>query len=264
MQAYGNDFVIIDCRTCDFLTKIEDPSWISRISDRRYGIGCDQLIVLEDDKRSASDVLMRIFNADGHEVFMCGNALRCVIKLLGKEGEALCISNIKGRLMKGYHKAGEVAVCMGHPSFDLADIPATCAEDHLPKVPGFCAPICVFLGNPHCVFFAQDDGVISDEDLALYGASIEKHPCFLEGVNVEFVTKTKEGFRMRVWERGAGITPSCGSGVNATFSAALKKGYIQGATRIETDGGFFDCFMTEDGVVQKGEAHKVFEGTCEL
>jgi len=266
MHGLGNDFVVIDARTRPVLLS---PAERRLIADRRRGIGCDQLIVIEPPRSRAAQAFMRIYNADGAEVGACGNATRCIAGTLMEEGgtSRLSVETEAGLLMAERLGPGQVAVDMGAPRFGWQDIPlAQAALDtlHLPIVHGPLAdPVAVSVGNPHMVFFVPDAEAI---DLASLGPALEHHPFFPERTNVEVAQIISPShIRMRVWERGAGITQACGTGACATLAAAFRRGLAGRHAAIDLDGGRLAVTWREDGsLLMAGPWAVSFSGTITL
>lgn len=258
MHGLGNDFVILDGRAGGLsLTS----SQIIKISDRRRGIGCDQVIMLESVESRDSSLFMRIFNPDGSEAGACGNATRCVADILLREsGEESCvIETISGPLTCRRAGVNRICVEMTRPRTGWAEIPLAreCDTLHLP-LPG--DPVAVSMGNPHCVFFVEDIDRISVEGL---GPEVEKNPLFPDRTNVEFAQILGDGkIRMRVWERGAGVTPACGSGACATLVAAVRRGLSSRRVEMILDGGSLTLEWAGDeaSVLMAGPIAYVFDG----
>jgi diaminopimelate epimerase len=263
MNGLGNDFVVVDARSQPFAPT---HAQVRAIADRAQGIGCDQLVVIEPAEDA--DARVRFWNADGDEVSACGNGTRCVGWLLmdaDSRNEAV-IETRAGRLIA--RRAGErrVSVDMGAPGLGWRDIPL--AEPHetrglpvkLYDDPTLAeSPGCVSMGNPHVVFFVPD---IAAAPVGLAGAAIEHHPLFPEGVNVGFAQiKARDLIRLRVWERGAGLTRACGTGACAALVAAVRRELTGRAATLELDGG--DLFIEWDAaghVIMTGEAAVDFAG----
>ena len=241
MHGLGNDFAIFDGRTFPIPL---DAAAARAIADRKRGIGCDQVIVMEKSANGAG-AFMRIFNADGGEVESCGNAARCVAYLLMAEAEVdrIKLDTAGGPLLCTDAGGSSVTVDMGVPHFDWREIPMAQAVDTaafaLP-VPGFEEPAlgsvsAVSVGNPHCVLFVKD---AESAPVAKLGPIIEHHPWFPARTNVEFVERRDtENLRMRVWERGAGITLACGTGACAAAVAAVERGLTGRKVSVHLDGG---------------------------
>lgn len=260
-QGCGNDFVIIDSRLDG---KIDSAKKISKICDRHFGIGADGVIyVLNSD---VAEVRMRIFNADGSEAEMCGNGIRCFTKFLldGKAKDNLTVETGAGILKMKLH--GElVSVDMGEPILDAEKIPVKgYGKNHVVnqsiKVDGKIFKMsCVSMGNPHCVIFVDD---LKEINLAEIGSKFEKHEIFPKHTNVEFVQVIGENkLRMRVWERGSGITLACGTGACAVAVAANLNGIAGKSSEIILDGGTLQIdWCADNHILMTGAAEKVFVG----
>lgn len=261
MHGLGNDFVVLDARTT--LLPL-NPERTRAIADRRTGVGCDQLITLERAQDRRADAFMRIRNADGREVEACGNAARCIASLLMRETERdhVVIETVAGLLDAERREDGLVVVDMGEASLDWRDIPLSRAMDtlHLDLAVGPLGdPVAVNVGNPHAVFFVSDAEVI---DLETWGPRIERHPLFPERVNVEVVHPMADGhLRMRVWERGVGITRACGTGACAALVAAHRRGLAGRKAIIALDGGPLEVEWRPDNrVIMAGPVAVSFAG----
>jgi diaminopimelate epimerase len=211
MHGLGNDFVVLDGRRAAVRFT---PESASAIANRRTGVGCDQILILETP-RNGGDAFMAIRNSDGGEVQSCGNGSRAVARVLFEETgkDRLTIETLAGPVTAWRAADGQIAVDMGPAQTDWRRIPLAQEKDtlHLGIGEGpLQDPVGVNMGNPHAVFFVKD---VSAIDLAAVGPKIEHHPLFPERVNVEAVQVINRGrLRMRVWERGAGITLACGTG----------------------------------------------------
>jgi diaminopimelate epimerase len=263
MHGLGNDFVVIDVRSGPLRLSDEQKR---RIADRRRGIGCDQLIVLEPSKRA--DVFMRIFNPDGSEAGACANATRCVAgRLMAESGvERIVVETISGLLETRAADRGDITVDMGEVRTDWRDIPVAQACDtlHLPLSLGSLAdPVGVNVGNPHAVFFVSD---VSAIDLEKIGPQLEHAPLFPQRANIEFVQFLTPGrLRMRVWERGAGITQACGSGACASLVAAARRGITGRKAKVVLDGGTLTIeWLPNNHVLMTGGWTTSFQGEIEL
>jgi diaminopimelate epimerase len=270
MHGLGNDFAIFDART--FPVPI-DAAAARAIADRRRGIGCDQVIVMEPGKNGAG-AFMRIFNADGGEVESCGNAARCVGFLLMAEAETerMELASKGGRLVCTMAGDDGVTVDMGPPRLDWREVPLAQAVDTASfalAVPGFDEAAlgnvaALSMGNPHCVLFVAD---VQSAPVAQLGAAIENHPWFPARVNVEFVHRRSDtALRMRVWERGAGITLACGTGACAAVVASSLRGLTGRKVAVELDGGTLDIHWREsdDHVLMTGPVRFSFGGDVSL
>ena len=254
MHGAGNDFVILDSRGGGAMTT---PSLARALGDRNRGVGFDQLAEIRDS--DVADIALDFWNADGSRAGACGNATRCVAHhvMAGSGRDSLHIRTERGDLRAVREADGRVRVNMGQPILDWRSVPL--AEDvdllHLP-LPG--DPAAVGMGNPHCVFFVPDAEAV---DLPIEGRRIETDPLFPERTNVEFASLTgPDRLRMRVWERGAGITLACGSGACATAVAAHLRGLTGRHVVLEADGGRLEVDWREDGVWLTGPVARVFDG----
>ena len=269
MQGAGNDYIYFDC----FGGEPEDiPALAVRLSDRHKGIGGDGLVLI--CRSDVADAKMRMFNADGSEGNMCGNAIRCVGKYLYDENvcrkEELSVETKSGikylRLYIENGKVKRVRVDMGKADFDPKSLPVLLegeAVDRPVKIAGGLHRItCVSMGNPHCVLFEDPDGA----DLERIGPLFENAPLFPERVNTEFVKVIgKNALKMRVWERGSGETMACGTGACAAAAAACACGKCDAAQDIlvKLRGGDLVIHVGET-VFMTGEAEKVFSGEVEI
>jgi|AraplaMF_Col_mMF_1032025.scaffolds.fasta_scaffold00054_108 diaminopimelate epimerase len=263
MHGLGNDFVVIDARSRSIVLSDDQKR---RVADRRRGIGCDQLIVLEHSARA--DVFMRIYNPDGTEAGACGNATRCVAgRLMAENGvERIVVETISGLLETTAADHGDITVDMGEVKTDWRDIPVAEACDtlHLPLRSGpLLDPVGVNVGNPHAVFFVPDVAAI---DLEKLGPALEHAPLFPERANIEIVQRLASGrLRMRVWERGAGITQACGSGACATLVAAARRGLTGRKAEVVLDGGTLTIeWLANNHVLMTGGWTTSFKGEIEL
>jgi len=270
MHGLGNDFVIFDART--FPVPL-DPATAKAIADRKRGIGCDQVIVMEKGNNGTA-AFMRIFNADGGEVESCGNAARCVAYLLMAERESddIELATLGGALRCETAGDDSVTVDMGPPRLDWREIPMIQAVDTTSfalSVPGFSetalqSAAALSMGNPHCVLFVDDAEAAR---VAALGAAIERHPWFPSRTNVEFVElRGDRQLRMRVWERGAGITLACGSGACAAVVAANLRGLSGRQAKVILDGGELEIAWreTDDHVMMTGPTRFSFAGEVNL
>lgn len=263
MHGLGNDFVVLDARNqpIDLST-----AQVQAMADRRTGAGCDQFIVMEQSQNKTADVFMRIRNSDGNEVEACGNATRCIARLLMNEiGKSeIVVETVVGLLHA--QDAGDdiVTVNMGLARLDWSDIPTAgeCDTLNMPVSVGPLEnPVGVNVGNPHAVFFVDDCETI---DLTAAGPDVETHPFFPDRTNVEVVTKLEDGsLRMRVWERGVGITQACGTGACAVLVAAVRRGVIEGRKAdVVLDGGTLSIEWLENGeILMSGPASRAYGGT---
>ena len=236
------------------------------IGDRRRGVGFDQLILIEPPQDKGADIFMRSLNPDGSQAGACGNATRCVASLVGTglDRDELVIQTISGLLRCWLHADGTVTVDMGPARLDWQQIPvaADCDTLHLPASAGPLADgVGVNMGNPHAVHFVPDAEAV---DLTHWGPQLERHPFFPDRANIEVVSVTgPASVRMRVWERGAGITDACGSGACAVGVAAIRRGLVQGRrVAVTLDGGVLQIEWRDDGhVLMTGPVATSFAGT---
>ncbi len=241
MHGLGNDFVVVDTRAQSLALT---DAWARRIADRREGVGCDQIITVEPARTSGAAAFMGIRNADGGVVEACGNATRCVAHLLMKEGGAstVTLDTLAGPVVAERASNGAVRVDMGPARCTWEAIPLAEPRDTLSLDLGqapFRHAIAVGMGNPHVVAVVTDAEAV---DLAAIGPTIEHHPLFPDRVNAEVISRLPDGaLRMRVWERGAGITRACGTGACAALVAAVRKGLVAAQpTRVILDGGVLE------------------------
>jgi len=255
MHGLGNDFVIVDARESEFDVT---PALAKAIADRRTGVGCDQLIVLEPSE--SADLKMRIWNSDGGEVESCGNATRCVVQLTG----AMKIDS-DGGLLEGKDLGAEVEVAIGEPRFGWDEIPIAYAIDTnpLPMTWGELArPMALNVGNPHLVFFVPDAREVPLEEL---GPRIENDPAFPERINVNVAEIDDDGIRLKTWERGAGLTLACGTGACATAVAAVRSKRAASPVRVTMPGGSLSvAWEPGQPIRMRGSATHVFEGELDL
>ncbi len=254
MHGAGNDFVIIDSRAR--VGAAVTPALARAMGDRHRGVGFDQLAELRADPDA--DVRITFWNADGSTAGACGNATRCVAhRLMAETGrDTLRIRTARG-LLHARRTEGAIWVNMGPPVLDAAAIPLAPGTDPM-RLPLPGDPLAVGMGNPHCVHFVPDAEAV---DLPARGAALEHHPLFPEATNVEFVQLTDpDTLRLRVWERGAGITLACGSGACATAVAAHLRGLTGRRVQIIADGGTLEVDWRDEGVWLSGPVAEVFEG----
>lgn len=254
MHGLGNDFVVIDSRGRGAVTT---AALARALGDRNRGVGFDQLAEIRD--ADDADIALDFWNSDGTRAGACGNATRCVADhvMRGAGQDRVSIRTARGTLHALRRADGLVSVNMGQPQLDWAEVPLARPVDslHLP-LPG--TPVAVGMGNPHCVLFVPDADAV---DVAGQGAVLEHDMLFPEGTNVEFATLTApDRLRMRVWERGTGITLACGSGACATAVAAHRRGLTGRRVTLDLDGGSLEIDWREDGVWLTGPTAYVFDG----
>lgn len=270
MQGLGNDFVVLDGVGQRVALS---PAQLRRLADRRLGVGCDQVLVVERATRPDADFRYRIYNADGFEVEQCGNGARCFVRFVRERGlteqRRIRVETTAGIITPELGPNGLVSVEMGVPRFAPTEIPFV-GEDGEEvvrplDVDGQTIPISVVsMGNPHAV------QVVADVDAApvtTQGPRIERHPRFPERVNAGYMQVVDRAtIRLRVWERGAGETPACGTGACAAVVAGIRRGLLDDIVRVETRGGALTIAWRGPGtpVTMTGPAVTVFEGEWEV
>ena len=264
MHGCGNDFVVMDERPHPLVLT---PARAAAIADRRTGVGCDQFIVIEPGTDGA-DAFMRIRNPDGSEAGACGNATRCVAHLLAAEtGRTdLVIRTISGDLPATTLPDGRVRVDMGPARLGWAEVPLAAAMDtlHLDLARGpIAGPAAVSMGNPHATFFVPDLAAV---DIERIGPSLEHDPIFPQRANIGFVqVLSPDRIRLRVWERGAGLTLACGSGACAALVNAHRRGLTARRAAVLVDGGELEIEWRDDGhVLMTGPVATSFRGEIDL
>jgi diaminopimelate epimerase len=261
MHGLGNDFVVLDRRAGGHKL---DSALARAVADRHVGVGCDQVIVIEPSETGVADAAMRIFNADGSEVAACGNATRCVATLLFRERNTdhVTIETGAGLLDAAAAPGGLVTVDMGPVRTEWREIPVAEALDtlHMGIVEGALRdPVGVNVGNPHAVFFVDDVEKIA---LDKVGPKLERHRLFPERANIgvaQVISKTR--LRLRVWERGTGITLACGTGACAAVVAASRRNLAGRKVEVVVDGGLLLIEWADDNhVLMTGPAATSFTG----
>ena len=269
MHGLGNDFVVFDgISQAVALT----PEQCRRIADRHFGVGCDQILLVEQPSRGDVDFRYRIFNADGGEVEQCGNGARCFVRFVHDKGltakSAIRVETASGVIEPRLLGNGQVTVNMGAPRFAPADIPFAAEAEALTyplKVGQHVIEIAVVsMGNPHAVLRVND---LDSAPVDILGAAIESHARFPQRVNAGFMqVLTPHDIRLRVYERGAGETLACGTGACAAAVAGIRQGWLQSPVSVHTRGG--DLIIEWAGmghsVLMTGPAVTVFEGELEL
>lgn len=266
MHGLGNDFVVLDARAAALdLT----PERRRVIADRRLGVGCDQLIVLEPPTEGEADVFMRIYNPDGGEAQACGNATRCVASVVMDERKTdqVTVQTIAGLLESQKTGVGSnglpvISVDMGPARLDWREIPVreACDTNHMPVGIGpLQDPVGTNMGNPHATFFVDDAAAIP---LAELGPKLEHDRFFPERANIGVAQLLGEGkLRLRVWERGAGITLACGSGACAAVVAATRRGLVERKADVVLEGGTLTIeWLRDDHVLMTGGIAVAFKG----
>lgn len=253
MHGLGNDFVVVDARDHDIpLT----PRLVTALADRHRGVGFDQLAVVGN---GASDIHLTFYNADGTPSAACGNATRCIARwVMDRSGDtSVSITTDRGALVAHDAGGGLTAVNMGAPQTGWSDIPLSRDIDTLRlPIPG--EPVATGMGNPHCTFFVSD---VEAVDLASFGPEYEHHDLFPQRTNVQVAQIVgPDRVRMRVWERGAGVTLASGSSSCATAVAAARRGLTGRTVTIILDGGELQIDWRDDGVWMTGPTAHVFNG----
>ena len=259
MNGLGNDFVVLDARAGEILLSRRQ---IVAVSDRENGIGCDQLIVMENDGLDGVDLFMRIYNAEGGEVDACGNATRAIAGLVAGEtgADAVTIRTNAGILTARIH-GDLVTADMGAPRFAWDQIPlaepfadTTGIELQIGPIdaPMLHTPSVVNVGNPHAIFWVDD---LDAHDLQKFGPMLENHPIFPQRANITLAQVISDDrIRVRVWERGAGLTLACGTAACATAVAAARKGLTGRTVTVELPGGplAIEWRKTDDHILMTG------------
>jgi diaminopimelate epimerase len=267
MHGTGNDFVLLDARARDVSMTAELAKWLS---DRHFGIGCDQLLVLK--KSSKAEAYMQIFNADGSEISTCGNATRCVADFLMRESGYLQATIETGAGIRTGKRAdnGDVEVNMGAPRLGWQEIPLSESRNtlHLGLEVGLLSdPVAVNMGNPHAIFFVRD---LAHVKMAEWGEKLEHNPLFPERANISAVqVMDANHIRMQVWERGTGITLACGSAACAAVVAGVLRDKTSRKCTVELPGGELEVEwqVLKEGngeVLMRGPVAYVFTGEIEV
>lgn len=267
MNGLGNDFVVLDAREHKVNLGPEDAQ---RLGDRKgaLGLGCDQVIVMEPSQEA--DVFMRIFNADGSEVSACGNATRCVALIAAEETgrSQVSVETRAGLLKANVDGPDDITIDMGKPRFQWDEIPlaepfhdTTGIELQIGPVdaPVLHTPSVVNVGNPHAIFWVSD---VDAHDLGRFGPLLENHPIFPERANISLAQITSRGsLKLRVWERGAGLTRACGTAACAAAVAAARKDLTDRKVNVELPGGTLVIeWAPDDHILMTGPAELEFEG----
>ena len=265
MQGLGNDFVVVDATREPFTL---DARQIRALADRRFGVGCDQVLVVEPPTRGDADFRYRIFNADGGEVEQCGNGARCFVKFVRAQGltdkREIRVETAGGIIAPRLEDDGAVTVDMGVPRLSAADVPFTGGSGGVTDaldVDGRRVTISALsMGNPHAVQVVDD---VDAAPVTTEGPRIERHPRFPNRVNAGYMQVIDRAtIRLRVWERGAGETLACGTGACAAVVAGIRRGLLDRAVRVEVRGGVLSIAWGGDGrpVTMTGAAETVFDG----
>ncbi len=255
MHGLGNDFVVVDARA----QAVEiDEALVRAVGDRRRGIGFDQFALI-DAGQNGADVRLTFWNPDGSESAACGNATRCIARALIEETgrSTVRLTTARGELMAQDAGNGLTSVNMGLPQLDWQDIPLAEAMDTL-ELPIAGKPTATGMGNPHCTFFVEDAEAVALEE---FGPRCEHHPLYPERTNVQVVSLTApDHLRMRVWERGTGVTLASGSSSCAVAVAAARRGLTGRNVQIDLDGGRLAVEWRDDGVWMTGPTAHVCDG----
>jgi len=273
MQGQGNDFVVID----GVRQRVSiDPAWVKRIADRHFGVGCDQLLLVEKPTSGANDFRYRIWNADGGEVEQCGNGARCFARFVLDEGltskREIRVETASGVIVPRVESSGRVTVDMGAPRFRPEEVPFAASEAKLVyrlEVAGRTIEVSVLsMGNPHAVQVVED---VDRAPVTTQGPLIENHPAFPKRVNAGYMQPlARDRIRLRVWERGAGETLACGTGACAAVVAGIRRGILDHEVTVATRGGDLAIAWRGDmtngiaPVMMTGDAVRVFDGEVEI
>ncbi|HUQ76151.1 MAG TPA: diaminopimelate epimerase [Burkholderiales bacterium] len=257
MQGAGNDFVVIDCTREAFRLS---PAQLQAIADRHLGVGCDQILVVEPSRTGGADFGYRIFNADGGEVEQCGNGARCFVKFVHDHGlttkREITVETLGGLIRPRLEADGEVSVDMGRPVYsglETVEVDGERVEVAL-----------VSMGNPHAVQVVPN---VAKAPVSTQGPKLERHRRFPQGVNAGYVeVLDRRRIALRVWERGAGETLSCGTGACAAVVTAITRKLVDSPVQVQTRGGTLTITWAggDNPVIMKGPAQAVFEGTLEI
>jgi len=269
MHGLGNDFVVIDAIHQQIALSSEQ---VRRLADRRFGIGCDQLLLVERPQQAGVDFRYRIFNADGSEVQQCGNGARCFARFVRDKGltdkDAIAVETASGIITLYIEADGQVRVNMGKPNFTPASLPFSAEPEQRVyelSVGGECLSIgAVSMGNPHAVLQVED---VTRAPVERLGPQLESHPLFPERVNVGFMQVLDKGaIRLRVYERGAAETLACGTGACAAVAVGHRWGLLADEVRVSLPGGDLTIRWGGEGedLWMVGPATSVFEGIIEL
>jgi len=257
MHGAGNDFVVIDATQEGFDLNRDQ---IRRLAHRHLGVGCDQVLVVERPRSAQADFRYRIFNADGGEVEQCGNGARCFVKFVRGKGlsakRELRVETLGGPIVPRLEDDGEVSVNMGAPAFE--------GEETLALDGAQLEVAIVSMGNPHAVQVVAD---AASAPVASQGPRLEHHPRFPGRVNAGYMqVLDRQRIALRVWERGAGETVSCGTGACAAAVSGIRRGLLDSPVRVETRGGTLTISWAggDNAVWMKGPAQAVYEGTIEI
>jgi len=259
MEGAGNDFVVLDATQKHFDLSREQ---LRRLADRHFGVGCDQVLVVEKATRPDADFRYRIFNADGGEVEQCGNGARCFVKYVHAKGltkkKEIRVETLGGMIVPRLEDDGEVSVDMGPPKMESPLVQPL-------EVGGLRVELAILsMGNPHAVQLALD---VETAPVATQGPLLERHPRFPQRVNAGYMqVLDRHAIKLRVFERGAGETLACGTGACAAVVSGIARGLLESPVRVQTRGGTLTIAWAggDNAVWMKGPAKRVFEGSIEL
>ncbi len=269
MQGLGNDFVVLDATRAPLeLTTAQ----LQQLADRRFGVGCDQILQVESSRQTGTDFYYRIFNADGGEVEQCGNGVRCFARYVLDHGltakKEIRVGTLSGIVAPRIEADGNITVDMGAPEFEPARIPfnaTTRADVYTLEVDGYTIEIsAISMGNPHAVQIVAD---VERAPVTTQGPLIEAHARFPKRVNAGYVqVVNRMHIKLRVYERGAGETLACGTGACAAVVAGIQRGLLDQRVRVTTHGGDLTIAWAGENmpVYMTGPAVAVFEGEVEL
>ncbi|MQM30807.1 MAG: diaminopimelate epimerase [Candidatus Accumulibacter phosphatis] len=269
MHGLGNDFVVLDgIRQAIELT----PAQLRLLADRHFGVGCDQILLVEAARQPGVDFRYRIFNADGGEVEQCGNGARCFVRFVHEQGlstrREIRVETMSGVIVPRLEDDGMVSVDMGEPVLAPAKIPFISASNDVLQTLRIAdhaiAITAVGMGNPHAVQLVEDVDTAAVEQ---QGPLLERHPCFPQRVNAGFMQVVeRQAIRLRVFERGAGETLACGTGACAAVVAGISRGLLDSPVRVEMRGGLLSIAWNGPGtpVLMTGPAVTVFKGEIEV
>jgi diaminopimelate epimerase len=269
MQGVGNDFVVVDAVNQQVALDVDT---VKHIADRHFGVGCDQILLIERPRTPGTDFYYRIYNADGEEVQHCGNGARCFLKYVRDKGltdkTQIRVETLSGVIVPKLESDGEVTVDMGAPEFEPAKIPFVADAQALTyriEVAGQSLEISALsMGNPHAVQIVES---VERAPVLTQGPLIERHPRFPRRVNAGFMEVVdRHRIKLRVYERGAGETLACGTGACAAVVAGIARGYLDSPVSVLTNGGRLSIAWGGGSrpVMLTGTAETVFEGAIEI
>lgn len=269
MEGAGNDFIVLDATRAPLRLA---PEQIRRLADRHFGVGFDQMLVIERPRSDATDFYYRIFNADGSEVAQCGNGARCFVRYVHDRGltpkRTIRVETASGIIEPRLEDDGQVTVDMGVPQFEPARIPfvapARQPTYRLEVNKGEIEIAAVSMGNPHAVQVVAD---VEAAPVQTEGADIERHPRFPQRVNAGYMqVLDRRRIKLRVWERGAGETLACGTGACAAVVTGIARGLLDSAVEVQARGGNLEIAWAGEGerVYMTGPARTVFEGEIDI